>query len=89
MLYYTLADGEPSADRFNSPFGVRIAGRPAQAHDWISAAADPFTDYRRIWGSAPPSIVAVGVMQDTDQTRSGAIGDVMSLFWTSENALKP
>jgi len=89
MLYYTLADGEPAQDRPNSPFGVRIAGRPAQAHDWISVAADPFTDYRRIWGSAPPSIVAIGVMQDTDQTRSAAIGDVMNLHWRSENAAKP
>jgi hypothetical protein len=81
VLFYTLADGEPMPDRANSPFGVRIAGRPALAFNWVSAVADPFEDYRRIWGSAPPPIVAVGVMQDTDQTGSAAIGDVMSLYW--------
>ena len=89
VLFYTLAEGEPTPDRADSPFGVRIAGRPDRARDWISAAADPFQDYRRIWGSAPPQIVAVGVMQDTDQTRSAAIGDVTNLHWRSENAALP
>jgi len=89
VLFYTLADGDPSPDRQGSPFGVRIAGRPELARDWIGAAADPFQDYRRIWGSAPPQIVAIGVMQDTDQTRSAAIGDVRNLYWRSESAALP
>ncbi len=89
VLFYTLADGDPAPDRPDSPFGVRIAGRPALARDWMRAAGDPFLDYRRIWGDSPPPIVAVGVMQDTDQTRSAAIGDVMSLHWRSANAIQP
>ncbi len=89
VLFYTLAEGEPTPDRSDSPFGVRIAGRPDLARDWISATADPFQDYRRIWASTPPQIVAIGVMQDTDQTRSAAIGDVMNLHWRSENAALP
>jgi len=89
VLFYSLADGEPAPDRRDSPFGVRIAGRPELARDWIGVSADPFLDYRRIWGSAPPQIVAIGVMQDTDQTRSAAIGDVMNLHWRSENAALP
>jgi len=89
VLFYTLADGELMPDRPASPFGVRIAGRPLLARDWIGATGDPFLDYRRIWGSAPPQIVAVGVMQDTDQTGNAAIGDVMNLYWRSENAALP
>jgi len=89
VLFYTLADGELLPDRPDSPFGVRIAGRPSLARNWIGATADPFGDYRRIWGGAPPQIVAIGVMQDTDQTGSAAIGDVMNLFWRIENAALP
>ena len=89
VLFYTLADGELKPDRPDAPFGVRIAGRPSLARNWTGATADPFGDYRRIWGGAPPQIVAVGVMQDTDQTGSAAIGDVMNLFWRDENAPLP
>lgn len=89
VLFYTLADGDPAPDRIDSPTGVRIAGRPGRARDWVSARADPFGDYRRLWRDAPPPIVAVGVMQDTDQTRSPAIGDIQSLFWRRANAAHP
>ena len=89
VLFYTLADGDPAPDRPDRPFGVRIAGRPALARDWVHATADPFLDYRRIWGSEPRQIIAIGVMQDTDQTRSAAIGDVMNLSWRSEHAAPP
>lgn len=81
VLFYSLVDGDPAPDRPDSPFGVRVAGRPTLARDWIDGAGDPFLDYRRIWRNAPPSIVAIGVMQDTDQTGSAAIGDVMNLYW--------
>lgn len=89
VLFYTLADGDPAPDRADSPFGVRIAGRPALARDWTQAVVDPFDDYRRIWGGAPRPIVAIGVMQDTDQTRSAAIGDVRELHWRSVNVPQP
>lgn len=89
VLFYTLADGDPAPDRADSPFGVRIAGRPALTRDWSGASADPFQDYRRIWGGDPKAIVAIGVMQDTDQTRSAAIGDVMNLHWRSPHAAQP
>ena len=89
VLFYTLADGDPAPDRIDSPIGVRIAGRPGGARGWVPASADPFGDYRRLWKDAPPPIVAVGVMQDTDQTRSPAIGDIMSLFWRRTNAEHP
>ena len=89
VLFYTLADGLAMPDRTDSPFAGRIAGRPARARDWVPASADPFDDYQRIWRTAPPPIVAVGVMQDTDQTRSPAIGDLLTLYWRGGNAARP
>jgi hypothetical protein len=86
VLFYSLADGTPTAHRTSSPFGVRVAARPADTRDWMMAATNPFDDYRQLWGDAPPPIIAVGVMQDTDQTRSAAIGDVMHLHWRDANA---
>jgi Protein of unknown function (DUF3047) len=88
-LFYTLADGEPAPDDPRSPFAVRIAGRPALAREWVRAAADPFADYRRIWGTTPQPIVAIGVMQDTDQTRSAAIGDILTISWSRADASYP
>lgn len=89
VLFYTLDDGEPPTQRRDSPFVVRIAGRPDPARDGISAAADPFLDYRRFRGDPPHPISAIGVMQDTDQTWGAAIGDVMNLHWRSANAAQP
>ena len=87
VLFYTLADGTPAADRRDSPFGVRMAGRPASAREWVRGSADPFSDYHAIWGDQAPSIVAIGVMQDTDQTRSPAIGDIMNIYWRRDDAV--
>ena len=88
-IFYTLADGVPARDRTDAPFGVRIAGSPARARDWVRASADPFSDYRAIWGDSPPPIVAIGVMQDTDQTRTPAIGDILTLYWRHGHAAHP
>lgn len=89
VLYYSLADGNPAPDRADAAYATRIAGRPALARDWVQAIAEPFGDYRRVWGSAPPQIVAIGVMQDSDQTRRATIGDIKSLIWRNEDAAHP
>lgn len=89
VLYYSLADGDPAPDRSDAAFGVRIAGRPALTRDWMPVSAEPFLDYHRVWGRAPPPIVAIGVMQDSDQTRRAAIGDIMSLYWRRSDETQP
>jgi Protein of unknown function (DUF3047) len=88
-LFYTMSDGEPAPDRVDSPYRVRIAGRPMAARTWTSVAADPIADYQRIWGAVPNRIVAIGVMQDTDQTRNDAIGDILTLSWRPAHAATP
>ncbi len=54
-------------------------GTPASVHVWMTVSVSPMADYQRIWRSLPPAIVAVGFMQDSDQTRSYARADLMSL----------
>jgi hypothetical protein len=74
---------------------MRISGQSAAG--WfcrelrvpLSASAGRLQVTRRA-SLAPRGVnVAIGVMQDTDQTRSAAIGDVMNLSWRSEHAAQP
>lgn len=53
---------------------------------WATMTVAPFVDYARAWGGTPREIVAVGLMQDTEQTRSRAIADVRSLAWRLPHA---
>jgi Protein of unknown function (DUF3047) len=92
-LFYTLGSVEPrgySRASFQSQnlHVIRI-GSTADTQQWTDVMADPFADYRRIWGSAPPDIVAVGVLQDTDQTRSAAVADLRHLTWSTQHATSP
>jgi len=52
---------------------------PTAVHGWMPMVVSPMADYRRIWKNDPPAIVAIGFMQDSDQTRSFALADLMSL----------
>ncbi len=54
-------------------------GTPGGADAWMPVSVSPMEDYRRIWKSDPPAIVAVGFMQDSDQTRSYALAELRSL----------
>ncbi len=90
-LFYTLADGAPPAVSRTAkrpPIATIPCGRPALAKDWLAVVADPFADYRRLWNEDAGRIVAIGVMQDTDQTGSAAIGDLMDLQWRTVDAAR-
>lgn len=83
-LFYTLADGmppEPAAGARRPPLASLAAGTPALTRDWVRVETDPFVDYRRLWQADATEIVAIGVMQDTDQTGTSAVGDLMNLLW--------
>jgi Protein of unknown function (DUF3047) len=92
-LFYSIGSVEPagySRASFQSPnFHVVRVGAMSDARQWTDVMVNPFADYRRIWGSAPPDIVAVGVMQDTDQTRSAALADMRHFTWRQSNASNP
>ncbi|MEO5590380.1 MAG: DUF3047 domain-containing protein [Gemmatimonadaceae bacterium] len=88
VIFYTFGANEPSgysrasyvSDKLHI---IRAGGTPDLGH-WSDNTVDPFADYRRIWSRNPPSITAIGVMQDTDQTRARAIADLRKLEWIAE-----
>lgn len=89
-IFYSIGGPEPDAHaRFGHSsrdvFVVR-AGSAAAARDWIAVRMDPFADYRRAWSSEPPPIAVIGVLQDTEQTRSRAVADLRSLTWIPAEA---
>ncbi len=91
-LFYTISDGTPPvmpAGPRRKPLASLVAGLPLTSLSWVSVTADPIADYRRLWQADAPRIVAIGVMQDTDQTRSAAIGDLLDLKWSTPNVTPP
>ncbi|MGH2628221.1 MAG: DUF3047 domain-containing protein [Anaerolineales bacterium] len=85
IIFYSFGNQDPVAysapshmdDRLHL---VRVDG--AMDHGrWRQHAVDPFADYRRIWGRTPPAITAIGVMQDTDQTKALAVAEIRQLEW--------
>jgi len=88
-LFYSSGRVEPpSYERASFQSTALHVIRLADTTDgtWLSAIVSPFADYDRVWGGPPRPIVAVGFMQDTDQTRSRAIADVRSLAWRIPDA---
>ncbi len=91
-LFYSLADGSPpsvATGRRRKPLASLVAGLPAATLSWVTVTADPIADYRRLWQTDAPRIVAIGVMQDTDQTRSAAVGDLFDLKWSTPDVTPP
>ncbi len=86
-LFYSLGGAEP--DNFERPsfqsrdLYVIRTGAAADAKDWVSVSMKPFEDYQRIWSGKPRNIVAVGLMQDTDQTGMNAVAEIRKLTWSS------
>lgn len=93
ILFYTFGNAEPSG--FERPSFtsdklhiIRVDG-VAEHGSWRGHAVRPFADYRRIWKGAPPGITAVGVMQDTDQTRAQANAEIRQLAWVPDSTVPP
>ncbi len=86
-LFYTTGAAEPMAYQRRSfrsgALHVIRMGPNVASPTWIETTLDPFVDYQRIWGGKPRAIVAVGLMQDTEQTGGTAMADVRTLAWTS------
>ncbi len=85
-LFYSSGAAEPSGyhrPSFQSRalHVIRLASDVSSSL-WMETELDPFSDYQRIWGGKPRAVVAVGLMQDTEQTGSTAMADVRGLAWT-------
>jgi len=48
---------------------------------WHEERRDPFSDYRRLWNSAPKPIVSVGVSSDSDGLKIRAAAEIADLTW--------
>ncbi|MGH7525831.1 MAG: DUF3047 domain-containing protein [Gemmatimonadales bacterium] len=86
VVFYTWGNTEPiglSQPSFASGRIqiVRVAGAEDVEDGWREEIVDPFADYRRFWNRNPPPITRVGIMQDTDMTKSPASAELSSLIW--------
>lgn len=85
IIFYTFGNAEPSgyarASFVSDKLQVIRVDGAAERTRWREHTVDPFADYRRIWKRKPPAITAVGVMQDTDQTRAQATAEIRQLEW--------
>lgn len=86
IIFYTFGNAEEAglarasyvSDKLHV---VRVDGA-ADRGRWRDHAVDVVADYRRFWKGTPPAITAVGVMQDTDQTRAQATAEIRRLEWS-------
>lgn len=84
-IFYTYGNSEPpdyegASHVSNKLHVIRLDGA-AEWGAWQEHSVEPFADYRRIWHRNPPPITAIGVMQDTDQTRAMAAAELRQLEW--------
>jgi hypothetical protein len=87
MLFYTWGNAERAGEWFPSWTGDdRIVWVVRAADDadgaWRQDARDPFLDYRTAFDRDPVAIVAVGVVQDTDQLKAAARAEIGRIEWT-------
>ncbi|MBA2688142.1 MAG: DUF3047 domain-containing protein [Gemmatimonadaceae bacterium] len=85
VIFYTFGATEPEgyerASFVSDKLHVIRVGGTADVGQWRAHSVRPFADYRRVWRRQPPPITAVGVMQDTDQTRANAVAELRRLEW--------
>lgn len=87
IIFYSVGGTDPvgyagashAGDRFHV---IRVAGA-SDLPGWSDHRVSPFADYRRIWRGEPPPITAIGLMQDSDQTRSTAAAEIRTLAWST------
>lgn len=87
VIFYTFGNAEPDdyAGRSHVSsklYEIRVDGATERG-SWREHTVDPFADYRRIWRRNPPPITAIGLMQDTDQTRARAVAELRRLEWVT------
>ena len=87
IIFYSYGNMEPAGFSAASHGSdkvhvIRVDGA-GERGAWQEHIGDPFADYRRIWRRDPPQITAIGIMQDTDQTRERAVAELRQLAWRS------
>lgn len=94
VIFYTWGNAEPDglalrsfvSDRIHI---LRVAGEMEADSLWREQTVRPFDDYRRFWDDDPPAVTAVGLMQDTDQTKAMAVAEFRGLVWDPPGGAAP
>ena len=74
-LVYVWGDDDAPAEPWPNPYteqAVMMTVRRGDGGRWHRETRDLAADYRRAFGRAPPEIVAVAIMSDTDQSGASA-----------------
>jgi hypothetical protein len=76
-LMYVWANEAPEGTVIRSPRTDRIRkivleSGPAHLNQWRDFERDIRADYQSVFGEAPGTLIGVGIMSDTDNTRSQA-----------------
>jgi len=91
-IFYTVTDSSLSGYQARSKQSgdLMIVGINAAAPGmgWNRTTRDPLSDYRAFWRAEPPRILAVGIMQDAEQTNSAVIADIESLTWSEPDNVR-
>ncbi len=76
-LNYIWANRLPVGTVVTNPFTdqtqmIAVNSGAARAGQWVTVERDIVADYRRAFGTAPPAIVGIGIMSDSDNTGESA-----------------
>jgi len=91
-IFYTVT--EPSLSGYQARSAqsgdLMIVGISASAPDmqWNRTTRDPIADYRAFWNAEPPRILAIGILQDAEQTKSAVVADITSLTWSEPDDVR-
>lgn len=76
----------PRTDRIRK---LVLESGPRKLDRWLDYERDVRADFERVFGEAPGALLAVGVMTDTDNTRSQTVAWYGPIQWASQGAANP
>jgi hypothetical protein len=80
VLKYVWSSTLPPGTVLSSPYNSRtkiivLEGGPEKTGKWINETVNIKEDYKKCFGSEPPSVDAIGILTDSDNTKSLAAAD--------------
>ncbi len=91
-IFYTVTEPVLSGylARSRQSGDLQIVGitASAPAARWNQTTRDPISDYRAFWHAEPPRILAIGILQDAEQTNTAVVADIASLTWSEPDDIR-
>jgi len=92
-LNYIWANQAPVNTLLPNPYTERammiaVNSGEAQAGQWHSISRNVYTDYQRAFGRKPPTVAAIAIMTDTDNTASKVISYYGDIYFSQLQATK-